>query len=263
MQGKSYVIIGESCEDIFVYGECTRLSPEAPVPIFEPYEEVKSSGMAANVASNLKSLLIKNKEPYTVIFQIYCDNPPSKTRFVDKKSNHLFLRVDVGDNDVERIVIDKILLKMVSSADTIIISDYNKGYLHEEDIVTILKNTNPTKQTTFLDTKKILSKEILQQVSFVKLNDKEFHNNLSSIEELLENYDDKIIVTKGGEGASYMGNEYPLEEQSQTIDVSGAGDTFMASLAYYYSKDETIENSIIFANKMASEVVKKRGVTII
>ena len=91
----------------------------------------------------------------------------------------------------------------------------------------------------------------------------EFENNLSSIEDLLDNYDDKIIVTKGSEGAYYMGNRYALEDESQTIDVSGAGDTFLASLSYYYSKDETIENSIIFANKMASEVVKKRGVTII
>jgi D-beta-D-heptose 7-phosphate kinase/D-beta-D-heptose 1-phosphate adenosyltransferase len=175
----------------------------------------------------------------------------------------LFLRVDEGDNDNERKVINKLLQKLIKSSDTIIISDYNKGFLEEEDIVKILNFTNITKQTVFLDTKKILSKKILGNLSFVKLNYNEFENNFAKDYDLLDIYDEKVIVTKGGEGAYYMGTEYPLEEQSQTIDVSGAGDTFLAALAFYYSKDETIEDSIKFANKMASEVVKKRGVSII
>jgi D-beta-D-heptose 7-phosphate kinase/D-beta-D-heptose 1-phosphate adenosyltransferase len=263
MTKNSFLIIGESCFDVFIYGNCDRLSPEAPVPVFVPIETTKSDGMAANVCANLKSLIIKNKVPHTVIFEVYSDNSPIKTRFVDKKSNHLFLRVDEGDNEIERIVIDKVLQKMIKSANTIIISDYNKGFLHEEDIVKILSYTNLTKQTIFLDTKKILSKKILEKLSFVKLNFNEFQNNFAKEYDLLDIYDEKVIVTKGDEGAYYMGTEYPLEEQSQTIDVSGAGDTFLAALSFYYSKDETIEDSIKFANKMASEVVKKRGVSII
>jgi D-beta-D-heptose 7-phosphate kinase/D-beta-D-heptose 1-phosphate adenosyltransferase len=263
MTKNSFLIIGESCVDVFIYGSSNRLSPEAPVPVFVPFETTKSNGMAANVCENLKSLIIKNEIPHTIIFEVYSDFAPMKTRFVDKKSNHLFLRVDEGDNQIERIVVDKILQKMIKSADTIIISDYNKGFLHEEDIIKILSYTNLTKQTIFLDTKKILSKKILEKLSFVKLNFDEFENNFKKDYDLLDTYDEKVIVTKGGDGAYYMGNEYKLEEQSQTIDVSGAGDTFLAALAFYYSKDETIEDSIKFANKMASEVVKKRGVSII
>jgi sugar/nucleoside kinase (ribokinase family) len=60
----------------------------------------------------------------------------------------------------------------------------------------------------------------------------------------------------------YEDVKYPVET-SQTIDVSGAGDTFLASLAYYYRVSNTIKDSIDFANQMASKVVTKRGVSII
>ena len=47
-------VIGELCEDIFVYGETKRLSPEAPVPVFNPFYTDKNPGMAGNVVENLK-----------------------------------------------------------------------------------------------------------------------------------------------------------------------------------------------------------------
>jgi D-beta-D-heptose 7-phosphate kinase/D-beta-D-heptose 1-phosphate adenosyltransferase len=261
MKTKTYLIIGESCVDVFIYGEAKRLSPEAPVPIFTPINTIQSNGMAANVLANLKSLLYQNEEPHSIIFEAFSESSPIKTRFVDKKSNHIFLRVDTGDDEIERMVIDPPFIKMIKMAETIIISDYNKGFMTEDDIYTILTHTT-LKQTTFLDTKKILSKEILKQISFVKLNQPEYENNRNKIGEWLDIYDEKIIITKGGDGTNYMGTNYPVEEK-QTIDVSGAGDTFIASLAYYYSKDETIEESIKFANEMASQVVTKRGVSII
>jgi sugar/nucleoside kinase (ribokinase family) len=65
----------------------------------------------------------------------------------------------------------------------------------------------------------------------------------------------------GSKGAVYENTSYPTLNPKETIDVSGAGDTFTASfiLKYYETKD--IPNSIVFANKMSSIVVSKRGVT--
>ena len=50
------LIVGDSCEDIFIYGDIIRLSPEAPVPILQPIRETKNGGMALNVYNNFLSL---------------------------------------------------------------------------------------------------------------------------------------------------------------------------------------------------------------
>ena len=50
------LIIGDSCKDVFVYGHIERLTPEAPVPVFNPNRELSNDGMAKNVANNLEAL---------------------------------------------------------------------------------------------------------------------------------------------------------------------------------------------------------------
>ena len=77
----NFLVIGEKCRDVFVYGEVTRLSPEAPVPIFKPNRITENGGMAQNVYNNLfslieKSVIINNKmiifvNLYFFIFILY------------------------------------------------------------------------------------------------------------------------------------------------------------------------------------------------
>jgi sugar/nucleoside kinase (ribokinase family) len=59
-----------------------------------------------------------------------------------------------------------------------------------------------------------------------------------------------------------MDNIYPSPDPRETIDVSGAGDTFTASFTVKYLETKNIEKSIIYANEMASIVVQKRGVSV-
>ena len=92
----SVLVIGESCLDIFMYGDCKRLCPEAPVPIFNPVHKIENLGMAHNVYNNLKSLevdcyLHTNDNHRTI----------TKTRFIDEKTNHMFLRVDSGEESIK------------------------------------------------------------------------------------------------------------------------------------------------------------------
>lgn len=86
------LVIGEICEDIFIYGDCKRLSPEAPVPVLNPIEIIKNDGMAGNVVNNLRAL---SKSAY--VEHWYQSQSITKTRFVDRKSNHMFLRLDEGE----------------------------------------------------------------------------------------------------------------------------------------------------------------------
>ena len=50
------LVVGDSCTDVFVYGDIKRLSPEAPVPVFNPIKEKSNGGMAKNVVNNVEAL---------------------------------------------------------------------------------------------------------------------------------------------------------------------------------------------------------------
>jgi D-beta-D-heptose 7-phosphate kinase/D-beta-D-heptose 1-phosphate adenosyltransferase len=238
-------VIGELCTDVFVYGETKRLSPEAPVPVFNPTHTESNPGMAGNVVENLMSL---NAE--LQIAFIHQDKTITKTRFVDEKSNHMFIRVDEGEEVIEKLVLTDEMIDIIKESDAIIISDYNKGFLSE----TILREITFHSRFSIMDTKKKITTSILSCFNFVKLNESEFAKH--DFKRL-----NKILVTLGSRGAKYMDKIFPSPDPKETIDVSGAGDTFTASFTVKYLETKNIEKSIIYANQMASIVVSKRGVT--
>jgi bifunctional ADP-heptose synthase (sugar kinase/adenylyltransferase) len=244
------LVIGEKCSDIFVYGEVDRLSPEAPIPVLVPKNIVTNDGMGKNVVNNLLS--ITKNENYEIGF-IHQDRIISKTRFVEEKSNHPFLRVDEGEFKVDKFEMTEEIRNEILESDAVIVSDYNKGFLLEEDLIEIAKIS----KFSVLDTKKKLSKKVINSFDFVKMNEYEFMNNYTKDAKLLK----KLIITLGSKGANHNGILYPTDSPKETIDVSGAGDTFTASFTKKYLETKDVGISIIYANRMASLVVSKRGVT--
>lgn len=238
-------IIGEICEDLFIYGESKRLSPEAPVPVFLPKRSTSNKGMAGNVLSNILSI-----NPDCDVIGFHQSRSIKKTRYVHDKTNHMFLRVDEGET-VENFVLTEYILKRIIESDIVIISDYDKGYLDKHDIRTISSNS----KFCVLDSKKVLDTYTIKAVKFVKVNETEFENNKFEETDM-----SKIIVTKGINGTDYMDKNYPSPKPIQTMDVSGAGDTFTAAFALKYFETKDTKQSIIYANEMASVVVSKRGV---
>jgi ribokinase len=107
-----------------------------------------------------------------------------------------------------------------------------------------------------MDTKKKITDSLLSNFDFVKLNESEFNKH-----NFHKNLLNRVIVTLGSNGAKYIDKTYPSPDPRETIDVSGAGDTFTASFTLKYLETNDVSESIIFANKMASIVVSKRGVT--
>lgn len=242
------LVIGENCTDKFVYCETSRFSPEAPVPVLNPIQIVESSGMSGNVVRNLMTLgTWKYNLEGIEIKHIHQNQTITKTRFVEKKSNHMFFRLDEGEKYIDTFNSEINFQEF----DFVIVSDYNKGFLSDEDLINIGKNS----KLSILDSKRKLSKRIVDSFSFVKLNEKESNHN-KDISNL-----NNIITTLGSEGSRYQDKVYPSPNPQETIDVSGAGDTFTASfiLKYYQTKD--VEQSIVFANKMSAIVVSKRGVS--
>ncbi len=241
---KKILIIGEQCIDEFIYCEVNRLSPEAPVPVLNPVKTTTNNGMAGNVYENV---CVLNKNANVIL--ISQDKDITKTRYVDVKSNHMFLRVDTGEDKIDRFITDSEIEASIKEADAVIVSDYNKGFLDNTD----LWNIGHLAKLSILDTKRKLTPDVANKFSFIKLNESESKNN--------KHLNPKnIIVTLGSKGAYYNGELIPQPNPQQTIDVSGAGDTFVAAFALKFL--ETLEEriSIEYANEMAGVVVSRRGV---
>ena len=248
------LVVGDKCLDIFIYGDIHRISPEAPVPVFVPTHETKNEGMSKNVVNNVESLEM-------TVYSITNENGIIKKRYVDNRSNQMVLRVD--DHDfcprIDKIVINNITnnyfykkLGSKTNMDAIIISDYCKGFLHEEDIQYICENNN----NVFVDTKKKLGTWI-KSADFIKINELEYQKNHELLSD--EGFEGKLIVTLGSEGCRYKDKIFPVEEVP-VKDVSGAGDTFIAGLVRGYLETNNIESAIQFAQKCTTLVVQKHGV---
>jgi bifunctional ADP-heptose synthase (sugar kinase/adenylyltransferase) len=238
------VIIGETCIDKFIYGDVKRFSPEAPVPVLTSIKTHTNLGMSGNVVSNVRALY-----PNSKITHIHQQKNITKTRYVDEKSNHMFLRVDEGEDKIDMIDWNMNMDAILGKADVVIVSDYNKGFLSNYHLQSIAKKS----KLSILDTKRKLNKDTYKDFTFIKLNQNEFDNN-SDIEH------PNTIVTLGAEGAYWNGKIIPQNNPQQTIDVSGAGDTFTSAFITNYFIHKDIENAITFANTIAGKVVTKRGV---
>lgn len=251
---KKVLVIGDGCKDVFQYGKCERLSPEAPVPVFKPTNYHHNGGMAVNVYNNLKALDIDA--------DIITDSGTTKTRYVDEVSNQMLLRIDENDK-LKNVTIAKLSSIQYDKYDAIIISDYNKGFLTETDIVYI-QNNHPL---VFMDTKKKIDKWAYG-VEYIKINEREFKENVNTLVQEMPN---DVIVTLGKTGAVLFHNEegivkethFSIENEHPVRDLSGAGDTFLAALVANYIENYDICKAIKYANLCASWVVTQKGVVVV
>ena len=240
------LVIGESCIDKFVYGFLQdRKCPEAPAFILSPNHTIENIGMAGNTQANVNSLgvecdIVTNSEEII------------KERFVETSSNYLLLRVDHNENLIKRIDQKDISIEKLSRYDAVIISDYNKGFLNEEDIKYICKNH----KLTFSDTKKILG-DFCLDATYININNFEYSKSEAIIDKTA--FYEKLVITLGPKGCKYKDDIYSVEK-TEVIDQVGAGDTFIAALTVKFLENNQIDESIKFANSCATKAVKKKGV---
>lgn len=235
------LVVGDSCIDKYMYGKCERLSPEAPIPVFIPLYTNIFQGMAQNVYNNVKQTCS------------FCDivtnqKQPIKTRIVEERTNHMIVRIDEGDNHNEHIDLSSINFEQY---DAVIVADYNKGFLSNKDLQHIAQSNC----LSFIDSKKKLDKWICN-FSFIKVNHSEYLYSKSFIDKYIY---DKTIITLGIQGCMFQNIIYPPIKPLATIDVSGAGDVFLAMFSVHILQTNNILQSINFAQKCCCQVIQKRG----
>lgn len=258
---KNILIIGDSCVDIFVYGDVNRICPEAPVPILnlpDTHRKVLvTDGMSRNVKANIKALNPNFEVNIYTHFRAI-----SKKRYVDSKSGNIVLRVD-EESPIKDKFDWEVFYNMLKNIDCVVVSDYNKGFLDFDDIAEIGRACKNNDIISFLDTKKDFVLEDIVDYNFVKINKDEFDSLSEQLKHEIKTWKSCFIVTEGGDGCSLYINGHHVKFASKKVDVnqvSGAGDSFLAGLVTYYCEGNSIEDSIGFANRVAGIAVSKTGV---
>lgn len=231
------LLIGDKCIDVYQYGTIDRLSPEAPVPVFVPTHKEEREGMAGNVYANLVALGCH--------VDIVCGHPSKKTRLIDSRSKQQLLRMDEDVKSIPVVNVD------TAGYDAVVISDYNKGVVSYELIEKIIEESHHSNNfPVFIDTKKVDLERM--QGAWVKINELEYSKIKSECSGL--------IVTRGSKGADAVYHEYQSRAPKvEVVDVTGAGDTFLAALVYNYLHTKDIKRAMDFANLASAVTVQHLG----
>lgn len=203
------------------------------MPVFKYLYSEERPGMALNVKSNL--------EKYPVDVDIFTGQQSRKIRVVDNRSKQHLLRID------RDVYVKEPLYRIdnIEQYDAVVISDYDKGYVTYELLEHIC---NDFTGSIYIDTKK----KDLQRFKncIVKINEQERNQCISTSKEM--------VVTLGSRGAEYNGYVF-TSDHVEVSDVCGAGDTFLAALAFWHLSTGRLDLAIPLANKAAAITVQHFG----
>jgi len=292
------LVIGDLMLDHYIFGSATRLSPEAPVPIVNVKKENKIIGGAANVASNLidlgakvslagitgndsfgeeiKAILSTKNIDTQLILKDDSRTTTVKTRVI--AGNHQIVRIDQEDThdiaaELENVFFDS-LQNCIAVSDIVILSDYNKGLLTPSLSLRIIDSCNALGKRVIVDPKG-LDYSKYKGAFIIKPNRKELAEaakteKIHSQDELVKaaavifNFTgtDYLIVTLSEGGIAIITPEsckiLPVVA-TEVYDVTGAGDTVIATISYCIASGFSIEEACTIANYAASIVIKHIG----
>lgn len=240
-------LIGDYIEDVYIYGKCEKISPESPIPIFEQQRIEHRDGGAGNVKNNLEALGAK--------VTVYTSFHSTKTRYV--VDNHILFRCD----DESYVASRKTKFYFDDETEWVILSDYNKGYIHNAP--EIIKDLKSKGKKIIVDPKKSLS--AYAGADIIKMNESEYvkYSHVRDYEELRQTLGvQTLIITRGRKGVLVIDKFDTFEimpEDHEVSDVTGAGDVFISALGYYLASKNDLRAAVTKATKLASLSVTKFG----
>lgn len=291
---KHLLVIGDVMLDEYIWGTVDRISPEAPVPVVTVSKREYHSGGAANVARNLHGLGAN-----VTLVGLTGDDAAGKTllNILDKDNGIHFLpiednqrvttvktRVIAHDQHVVRLDDEKItnptenaLDKMkslinntINQVDGIILQDYNKGVLNQDCIEWVMALSTEKNIPVYVDPKK-QNFTSFKGARFFKPNLNEFSPELSENSSINDagslfrekNKFDIVMVTQGKDGMTVFTENDTLQIPTKARavhDVSGAGDTVIATFALNDLCGVPVQEAATIANLAAGRVCEEVGV---
>lgn len=291
------LVLGDLMIDKYIHGDVHRISPEAPVPVLSVRGERNVAGGAANVALNTAGLHAKTiiagvvgddasgEELLTLLNRSgVCDEgvlrDPSrpttrKTRVMC--GNHQIVRLDeeVTEDISEATALELLaqITRLLEQVDAVILSDYGKGVLAREMPQTIISECRRRNTPVLIDPKR-RDYSAYRGATCITPNLKEFQHALeflglknepleSSAPKLRGHLDcESLLVTQGADGMTLVTDTSLVHLPAiaeEVFDVSGAGDTVIATLSAALAMGLPLQSAIELANAAASIVVRHSG----
>ncbi len=294
-KGKWAFVIGDVMLDKYIFGEVNRISPEAPVPIVEKKSDSFRMGGASNVAANLTGLGIKtilsgvvgNDQNGEVLKRLLKKNDigqqglikstlstTTKTRII--AGHQQIVRVDDENINISLSAnqIKKILNLIIKKPSIIVLSDYAKGFLTENLIQKIIKQAKKLNIPILVDPKgndiqkyegaTILTPNKKEAFALSKLASPDEDLLEKQLKKLCVKFNiENIAMTQGDQGIKLVSSRkidvIPATKLKKVFDVSGAGDTVIATLAAGLIGNLTTHKSLELANIAAGVAIGKVG----
>ena len=289
------LVVGDVMLDRYWYGDASRISPEAPVPVLLFREEEYRLGGAANVAANCAALgaatrllsvvgrdsagrqlaaMLKTKKVDARLQTDARVKTTQKLRIIGRQQQ--LLRIDLEQEPSSEVLAAKLAdyRKALKDCDVVLLSDYGKGGL--EHIAVMIREGRKAGKLVLVDPKgddytrykgaSVLTpnlKELADVVGRWK-DDKDLAVRAQGLRERLKL--DALLLTRGENGMVLFRNRKTVRisaEKREVSDVTGAGDTVIATLAVMLAAGESLESAVRIANRAGGIKVTKFGTAVV
>jgi D-beta-D-heptose 7-phosphate kinase/D-beta-D-heptose 1-phosphate adenosyltransferase len=294
--GKRILVLGDVMLDEFIWGSVRRISPEAPVPVVEVSGESYVLGGAGNVAANIRALGgipilagIVGKDPAADRVRqlmselgmegsaLLTDDRPTTVKRRVIAHNQQIVRTDRESREPlthdRNLAVGAAFSKWLATVNGVIVSDYDKGVANRELLALVLPEARKAGVPVYLDPK-VQHAEFYRPITLIKPNQHEAEllagltiGNEDQLQKagqrLLEKFDcPYALISRGEAGMSLFDHRrthhFPTVARD-IFDVTGAGDTVIATLAVARAAGAEMEEAVILANHAAGIVVGKVG----
>ena len=290
------LVVGDLMIDHYLWGSCGRISPEAPVQVVDISKETTVLGGAGNVISNLKALgadvdvvsvigdddngvelikMLKSIDVNSSNINMQKGRKTSKKSRVIAVSQQILRYDKESSEDIKSSLQTKILQyleKSIVNYDVVILSDYGKGVLTSNVSLNIISFANKNNIKVLVDPKGsdfskykgayLLTPNKKEAILATGIDIRDDESLQKALIKLKDECDlDISLITLSEDGIATFDNvmkKFPTVAK-EVFDVTGAGDTVIASIAFALSADKSIEEVARFSNLSAGVVVGKIG----
>jgi len=296
-RGKKILVIGDIMLDKYIWGDVSRISPEAPVQVVNVLRETYEAGGAANVANNISALsgdalmigITGNDDARKILVEelrkknidvngvlIDKDKPTTQKVRILGKSQQL-LRVDYENKEHVHEIIENSIIsfveKNIKNIDVVVISDYAKGVLTPKVSKKIIDISKQNKKIIIVDPKP-KHREFYKDVDLITPNNAEA-SEMSGIEDgsdetiieignkLMKSSNTNVLITRGEKGMSMFeksGSVTHIPTNAKEVySLIGAGDTVVATIALALASGADFKEAAVLSNIAAGIKVGKIG----
>jgi rfaE bifunctional protein kinase chain/domain len=291
LQQARVLVVGDAMLDRYLFGEVERISPEAPVPVVRVTREEDRLGGAANVALNVKSLgaraalitVVGDDEPARRLQSLLKRHDIEATLGKDPKlytcvklrvigRAQQLVRVDFENQPDHEVLADMLtdFSRALSQCDAVLFSDYGKGGLaHIPRMIELARSAGKpvlvdpkgSDYTRYAGATVVTpNRGELAQVIGTWSDEQQLYERAQALR--ARNRLDALLLTRSEEGMSLFdgaGHVHVPAQAREVFDVTGAGDTVIATLAAMLACGLTIREALPIANRAGGIVVGKFG----